>query len=246
MGSQQLWNWGLRRYMMKQMFMRAILMTCVSILITNIASAQEAETIGLGDVFTWARTTPPDWGRGALFAILGLFGALVTIFGLIGGAVPGTAGQAKIDKDNNLLEEWLQELNKVIRGSAPHKAVEIAAIEKVVDNYRDDIRAERWHQFWLAAVLYALLGAFFSALLAKDLLQALAVGAGWTALLGTVGLRNDYAERKAVKDDQLIKATEQAKALEATLKKETGKSCEQFGIESCDVLEKDSRVALKL
>jgi hypothetical protein len=160
MGSQQLWNWGLRRYMMTQMFMRAILMTCVSILITNIASAQEAETIGLGDVFTWARTTPPDWGRGALFAILGLFGALVTIFGLIGGAVPGTAGQAKIDKDNNLLEEWLQELNKVIRGSAPNKAVEIAAIEKVVDNYRDDIRAERWHQFWLAAVLYALLGAF--------------------------------------------------------------------------------------
>jgi hypothetical protein len=89
-------------------------------------------------------------------------------------------------------------------------------------------------------------GRVFSARLAKDLLQALAVAAGWTALLGTVGLRNDYAERKAVKDDQLMKATEQAKALEDTLKKETGKSCEQFGIESCAVLEKDSRVALTL
>ncbi|HEY6723642.1 MAG TPA: hypothetical protein VI197_06395 [Polyangiaceae bacterium] len=38
-------------------------------------------------------------------------------------------------------------------------------------------------------------------MLARDLLQAIVIGAGWTAFLGAVGLKSEYARRKEKKDD---------------------------------------------
>jgi len=73
---------------------------------------------------------------------------------------------------------------------------------------RDDLRSDMRQQFALAATLYVVLGAFFAAALAQDLLQALVIGAGWTAYLGAFGLKRDYAERKLIKD----KATEELEA----------------------------------
>jgi hypothetical protein len=72
--------------------------------IPTVAFAQgsglsELGGIELTNLFGWAAADPPDWGRKALFAGLGLAGALVTVFGLIGGVVPGTAGKAKIEAD---------------------------------------------------------------------------------------------------------------------------------------------------
>jgi hypothetical protein len=56
---------------------------CIPLLMTNIVFAQGSEPtpepIKVADLLTWATTTPPDWGRGALFAGLGFVGALVTI-----------------------------------------------------------------------------------------------------------------------------------------------------------------------
>jgi hypothetical protein len=53
----------------------------------------------------------------------------------------------------------------------------------------DDLSKEMWRQYAVAIVLYAVLGAFFTAALAQDVLQALVIGAGWTGLLGTLNLR---------------------------------------------------------
>jgi hypothetical protein len=39
--------------------------------------------------------------------------------------------------------------------------------------------------------------------LAQDLLQAFVIGAGWTGLIGSYGLRTDYAQRKSRKDQAL-------------------------------------------
>jgi len=156
---------------MKRLFIIiTVLVACVSFLITNVAFAQgpepTPEPINVIDLFTWASTTPPNWGRGALFAVLGLVGALVTIFSLIGGAVPITAGQAKIDADTERLERLSQRLEELITASSLNAAA-IEAVESAVNNLRDDLRAERWRQFGIAAFLYAVLGAFFSAMLAR-------------------------------------------------------------------------------
>jgi len=72
----------------------------------------------------------------------------------------------------------------------------------------------QYGQFGLAAGLYAILGAFFAAMLARDLLQAILIGAGWTAYLGALGLKKDYAQRKSIKDEateKLETAVAQAK-----------------------------------
>jgi len=62
---------------------------------------------------------------------------------------------------------------------------------------------ERWRQFLLASLLYTVLGAAFASALAQDLLQAFVIGAGWTGLIGSFGLRTDYAQRKTRKDQAL-------------------------------------------
>lgn len=198
-----------------------MLMACTSLPVTNIAFAQGAEPtpepIKVAELLTWARETPPDWGRGALFAGVGVIGALITIFGLIGGAVPGTAGQAKIDADTVRLERHSEQLEKLITTSPPD-AAGIAAVENAVNNLRDDLRAERWRQFAIAAVFYAVLGAAISTLLATDILQALVIGAGWTSFLGALGLKRDYAERKELKDTALEATAERAKKAEDIIK----------------------------
>jgi hypothetical protein len=227
-----------------------VLVACVSFLITNVAFAQgpepTPEPIKVIDLFTWATTTPPDWGRGALFAVLGLVGALVTIFSLIGGAVPTTAGQAKIDADTERLEMFYRRLEELINASPPDAAA-IEAVERAVNNLRDDLWAERWRQFGIAAFLYAVLGAFFSAMLAKDLLQALFIGAGWTGLLGTLGLKNDYATRKAFKDAALEKTLEWVKrADELVRRKGDDKLIAALPLESIEELERDVRIAQRL
>jgi hypothetical protein len=227
-----------------------VLVACVSFLITNVAFAQgpepTPEPIKVIDLFTWASTTPPDWGRGALFAVLGLVGALVTIFSLIGGAVPTTAGQAKIDAETERLERLSLRLEELINASPPNAAA-IAAVESAVNNLRDDLWAERWRQFGIAAFFYAVLGAFFSAMLAKDLLQALFIGAGWTGLLGTLGLKNDYATRKAFKDAALEKTLEWVKrAEELVRRKGDDKLIAALPLESIEELERDVRVAQRL
>lgn len=236
---------------MKRLLALVILVVCTSFLVTDIAFAQGAaptpEALKVSNLFTWTRTTPPDWKRGGLFAGLGLMGSLVTIFGLIGGAVPGTVGQAKIDADSERLDRLSQQLEVLITDPRPDAAA-VAAVEVTVNNLRDDLRTERWRQFGIAMVLYALLGAFFSALLAQDMLQALVVGAGWTGVLGSLGLKKDYAERKATKDAALEKVTERAKTAERIVHGTgDGNAIRQLdALEPFEVVEKQTKGARRL
>lgn len=194
-----------------------ISMICASFFVTTAASAQEPEPIEIADLLSWAKSTPPDWGRGILYAILGLIGSLITIFGFIGGAVPGTAGKARIDAETERLDRLSQRLEEVTDSPHPNASV-IKAIERTVNNLRDDLRTERWRQFAIATILYAVLGAFFSTLIARDILQAIVIGAGWTGFLGTLGLQKDYAERKVVKDKALEKTISRVKELESNVR----------------------------
>ena len=40
-------------------------------------------------------------------------------------------------------------------------------------------------------------------MIANDLLQALAIGAGWTGIVGSLGLKRDYSARSDTKDSAL-------------------------------------------
>lgn len=183
-----------------------------------LAQKPESGSIEVAELFTWATSDPPNWGQGALYACLGFVGALVTIFGLIGGVVPGIAGKAKIEIDEKRLDRWNQRFEELISSSSPDADL-IKQLEVAINNLRDDIRAEKWRQFGVAAAIYAVLGAFFSALLAQDMLQALVIGAGWTGFIGTLGLKKDYDERKTAKDAAIDGLTLKVGEMEKELKK---------------------------
>jgi hypothetical protein len=192
----------------------------------------------------WATGDTIDWAQGGLLLLFGAAGALFTIFALVGGVVPGTAGQAQIDRDNALLSKWTQKLSALIEGG---RVQEIEATEMAVRNLRRDVTRERWRQFVLASALYLLLGAFFAAVLADDLLQAAAIGAGWTAVAGNLGLKSDYAERKEAKDEVIAGYQEHVHELKlkADAKPNAGQ-LEAAAIPPPRRLEQASEVALTL
>jgi hypothetical protein len=175
------------------------------ILTTTTVSAQEGEAedgVQATDVklFSWLSEDPIDWETGGFLALMGLAGALVTTFTFIGGAVPGTAGKARIEADSLRVDAWTQNLDSLIADPDSDEG-RIRAVQEAVNNLRDDMNAEQRRQFMVASALYAVLGSFFATALAQDLLQALLFGAGWTGIVGSLGLRSDYDERKKKKEE---------------------------------------------
>ena len=114
----------------------------------------------------------------------------------------GLPAKAQIDADQKRLERLTQELQDLITADGL-PAKDIGKVNEAVTNFRRDLTRERWRQFLLASVLYVALGAFFAAVVAQDLLQAVAIGAGWTGIAGTLGLKQDYSQRKDTKDDAI-------------------------------------------
>jgi hypothetical protein len=185
------------------------------------------------------------WGTGALYAGLGLVGALVIVFGLIGGAIPGTAGFARIDLNQQRVEQRQQIIDQLMIEDARGNAQVISNLQPTVDALRDDVSRDRRRQFATAAILYAILGAFFAAALARDLLQALVIGAGWTAYLGAVGLKKDYAERKAQKDAVLDDYASHIEGV-AVRVEASGRPLSDYGLADLPQLEMENRAAKAL
>jgi hypothetical protein len=151
----------------------------------------------------WATGDKVDWTTGGLLLLFGAAGALVTIFFLVGGVIPGTAGQASIEAANARVEKWSEVLDTCICGKPRAPSAEINSIQTTVASLRTYVTRERWRQYLLASFLYLLLGAFFACVVADDLLQAAVIGAGWTATAGSWGLKTDYSARKERKDEAI-------------------------------------------
>jgi hypothetical protein len=184
---------------MRRLGVVVLISATFSAALVGSAEAQQAQPIDVANLLTWLTSVPPNWGLGVLYALLGMTGALVVVFTLVGGAVPGTAGFARIEADLKRVEEREKILDDLLKSPVKNPE-EIKVVEIAANNLRDDVTADRRRQFAMAAVLYTVLGAFFAALLARDVLQALVVGAGWTSYLGALGLKKDYEVRKSVKD----------------------------------------------
>jgi hypothetical protein len=187
----------------------------------------QADPMQFGDktIFPWY-LKPDDWNKGVLIALSGLMGALITIYGLIGTVMPGTSGQVNLDAEGIQLELFKKKLSDLWEKESNDINIRAAKeLEITINNRQAFISKERWRQFGLAALLYAILGAFFATLLAEGFLQGLLIGAGWTAYLGVVGLKKDSEARGSIKDRQLdeifsnVKEKEEViKILEDTLK----------------------------
>jgi hypothetical protein len=162
-------------------------------------------------VLSWAKTPQGvDWFSGIALALTGFMGALVTIFFLIGGVVPNTAGQVEIDYYKVQLKFYEDKLKEAVT-SEPCDTAKAGQLVTIVDNLRNSLNSERQHQFTSAALIYVIIGAFFAAFLAQDILQALVIGAGWTGYIGSLGLKQDANERSSRKNDVIDDLVKQSK-----------------------------------
>jgi hypothetical protein len=197
---------------LKQKMKVPFMIICAALFLIGTGVAQETTTglpsqIAITDLFTWLITNPPNLITGAAYIILGLVGALVAVFGFIGGVIPGTKGMVKIDLEEARLETEEKRLDQLIQDPQANPEL-IKEVENTINNRRDDLSRDRWKQFSLAAVIYLILGSFFAAMLATNMLQAIVIGFSWTAFIGMLGLKDDHQGRTDKKDDAMLK-TEQ-------------------------------------
>lgn len=179
----------------------------VFVLLVGIVTAADDQTgiptkIVVSDMFTWLYTSPPNFVVGAIYLILGFIGALAAIFGLVGDAIPGTNGKALLEVRSKRLEAEEQVLDLMIKDPNV-KPEKLTAINDAVNTIRDDLNQDKRRQFNQAAIIYLILGAFFAAMLATNMLQAIVIGFGWTAVIGVLGLNSDNSYRKSQKDEAI-------------------------------------------
>jgi opacity protein-like surface antigen len=187
---------------MKRLVTFLLLAAATALFMPPVASAAVIASVPGAHVAEWLTKDPIDWAQGGTFAALGMVGALVTLFGLVGGSVPGTTGQAGIDAAAERLETRERKLDDLLKSDHPDLD-EITSVQNSINDLRNYVRKERRYQFLLAAVLYAILGAAIAALLAQDILQAIVIGAGWTGFVGALGLRRDRDARETARNLEL-------------------------------------------
>jgi hypothetical protein len=206
--------------------------------IEDTASSPENTTINL---FSWYESGP-DWELGLLLASLGLAGSLATVFTLVRGAIPGSPGQGRIDTDAIRLEKLYGRLEDMLDDS-PMQAPMVKALEATINNLRDDLRKERWRQYFVASLVYALGGALFAAALARDMTQAIVIGAGWTSFLGAVGIKSDTMFRFDVKDGAIDKLSSRLGAL---VKAQPAIAADAGGADRLDSVMREATIARAL
>lgn len=187
---------------------------------TVVAEPEVTKTPLLTNItlLSWAKEPQIDWFSGLALALAGLVGALVTIFFLIGGVVPGTAGQVDIDYDTQQLKSYKEKLND-LWNKEPVDLPKATELKSMVNDFNDRLNKERWHQFTLAAAIYIVIGAFFATLLAQDMLQALLIGAGWTGYIGAIGLKQDRDERGSRKNEEIDELLDELAVKDEAIKK---------------------------
>jgi hypothetical protein len=193
--------------------MKALWITVLACLVALIsldlaAQTPAAEFMQRTDpsLFIWASDEEIRWEIGALYAGLGVAGALVMMFSLVGGTVPGTAGKARLDAEQRRLDALTTQIEEATKLDADGAPALIEALNKAADALRDDLNAERARQFMLALLLYTLLGALFATMLAQGMVQAIVFGATWTNLLGAFGLRSEFDVQVKRKDEAILAA----------------------------------------
>jgi hypothetical protein len=138
---------------------------------------------------------PTDSSIGILFFVLGVVGAAITVyFGewekLIGKSALMLEIEGEIESKKKIAETIENPKEVEIREKWENM---IARDQKRLDTERKFIRIQ-------GIILYLIIGGVFATILANNMVEAVAFGAGWTGLIGVFGIKKDNEERKKVRD----------------------------------------------
>ncbi len=175
--------------------------TVVESTLQTVLSRLQGEAVVL---FGWHATG--DWGTGWLYFVLGMAGALVTVYLFLGEFLPSMGGKANLARDQILLDEYQAARRAVVEirqraalGQANHiRQDQLNAAEELSDDLDEMIRFlerriwnERWRLFALGFPMYIILGGFFAMALAGNFLEAIIIGFGWTVVADRLGLERE-------------------------------------------------------
>lgn len=189
----------------------------------TVLSRLQGETVIL---FGWHVTG--DWGTGWLYFVLGMAGALVTVYLFLGEFLPSMGGKANLARDEIVLEEYqavrrsISEIRQRAALGHPDSVAEgqLKAAEALSDDLDNmimflerRIRSERWRLFALGFPMYVVLGGFFAMALAGNFLEAIVIGFGWTVVADRLGLERETAVRKEIRDTEIGKIETQRREM---------------------------------
>lgn len=176
-------------------------------------------------LFAWY---PDNWGQGGLYFLLGLAGALVTVYLFLGEMLPSMGGQVEYERTRITLEHYVEQReelinkrNEVALGRAD-EGLHADSLDKLSKDLNDitellekRLRSERWRLFALGFPIYLVLGGFFSAAFASNFLEALVIGFGWTLIADRLGLQRKDAQLQILRESDVNKLKNRVKDLQA-------------------------------
>ncbi len=179
------------------------------------------------ELFAWYNPSQPDFGLAALYFVLGAAGALVTVYLFLGEFLPSMGGKGeyvKLQAQLEYFQDWRRRLLDAhwegVKGK-PGLSQEEVQLLMAIDRLSDDLdgickdlerqmSSERWRLFLLGFPLYVILGGLFAVAFARDVLQAVLIGFGWTAVAERFGMAREQAVRKEFRDQQIEELRQRA------------------------------------
>jgi bisphosphoglycerate-dependent phosphoglycerate mutase len=159
------------------------------------------------NILAWLNQEPVAWRAGLIFFLGGLTGAAATAFGAVGGLIPGTAGKEEVDRltrervaATKRKETYQTEYDQVRNdpnATDAKKAAFAADVQRAQDTEQiilDKLNKAKHAQYWQALPFYLPLGGVFATALAQDVLQALAIGAGWPTVWAAFQLKPEFKD----------------------------------------------------
>jgi hypothetical protein len=194
----------------------------------GVALAANGFSSQAGDVFfPWVKSGGfrDNWLEGLGFFGLGILGALVTVYLLLGDFLPSMGGKAEYEELKLELADLTQRRDKQLqirerfsRGDGPAITDEqLAAADKLtgdlsiaIGQKETELRNRKRSLQALGLPLYVLLGGGFAVLFATTELQAILIGFGWTALADRIGLGKELNAKTSTREQEVQKLREGA------------------------------------
>jgi hypothetical protein len=179
-----------------------------------------------GNFFPWSSDEgfSSNFLSGLGLALLGVFGALVTIYLFLGEFLPSMGGKAEYEAIGLELEDLVNRRDKQLaprerftRDSHPMDTEQRDEAAKLTQDLNGIIQSKekaaqkvKRELVAMGFPLYVLLGGAFAVLLASNAPQALLIGFGWTAVVDRFGLKRELGEKSRKRDSASVKLVEEA------------------------------------
>ncbi|MEK6225493.1 MAG: hypothetical protein AABM40_04275 [Chloroflexota bacterium] len=172
-----------------------------------------------------------NWPEGLAYLVLGLVGALITLYVYAGDLLPSMGGgvrlalmQQDIDDFRRRRNQALDAITECAKAPGTCDAATVAGWTMLGNQSSTEIArveaaqsAERRRLIAVAVPSYLVLGGFFAAALATTALQALFIGFGWTAIADRAGLKRGQDEAKKQRDQEVDTIVTRVAAQDAEL-----------------------------